>query len=248
MPKIIKIISLCTLTFLFCFLTYKLCYFIAEKYFFDKLFYQKSVIHGYINSDNYQQYGERAKDIVTLKGNNQNKTLGISTNIFTIVVIGDSFTWGQGIRNNQRFVFLLNQKFNSLRPTNIISLAMPGWNILDYKNYYDQARQLYSPDLYIFTVVDNDNYINKSDSNNSIVQGCQSKFSGYNPIYDVSVKENYPESNDITKDSANASLISWNNPLNLCILDNSLQQLPTRTLHLFFYRRLCRWMGSHRHL
>lgn len=64
MNRIIKIISVIFISVFFCFLSYRLCYFIAEKYFFDKFFYKKSTTHGYwLENKPPSDYGDQAKAI-----------------------------------------------------------------------------------------------------------------------------------------------------------------------------------------
>lgn len=234
MPKLTKVFSLFTLTFLFCFLSYKLCYFIAEKYFFDKFFYKKSITHGYgLYSKNIplSRFGDRAKDLVMLNDSPDHSILGTASNNhqFNITIIGDSFVWGEGIRNDQRFAHLLEQQLSQIAPTEVISIAKPGWNILDYLNAYQKILQSISPNLIIFSLVNNDININHSDEDSKLVQQCHRLFpyitATYDSDKDIAIKDN-PYTN-LMIIIGQADNIAWSNPVNQCVLDNSLKILPT---------------------
>ncbi len=153
-----KVIFLSLVTTILSLGCYRLCYFIAEKYFFDKFFYQKSINHGYWKTNNLLRYGERSMDIISLNSGNY---INLSDNNFKIAVIGDSMVWGQGLRNNQRFVKILSDKLNQIKPTNVMSLAMGGDNIFDhYKKYIDSTNVFGKIDLYIFSLFNNDLLLN----------------------------------------------------------------------------------------
>lgn len=200
----------------------------AEKYFFDKFFYQKSVTYGYwLDNKSFTDYGDRAKDIITwqLNINKDEKILGISndkSNYFKIAVIGDSYTWGEGLKNEQRFVKILSDKLNKLKPTEIISLAKPGWNNLDYLNAYQQMKKYYPSDLIIFALVTNDILVNKSDNNATYTKVCLQSNNNIHPVYESNL-----EKADTSKIADQILNEAWINPTNQCILKNTLINLPT---------------------
>ncbi len=231
MSKVIKIFFLCFISLFICFLTYKLCYFIAEKYFFDKFFYQKSVTfgYGYYNYRNRNaNFGERLKDLTSLESENTN-ILGLQDNQnFKIVIIGDSYVWGQGLKNNERLVKKLSDKLNKIKPTTIISLAKPGYSILDYLKIYNKSSKYYLPDLVIFALVQNDNLINELNLNSSIVQECLTLNSGLSATLDQDMGGNKSIFVDNKIQTYNDILTqAWKNPVNSCILDKGLNLLPT---------------------
>lgn len=231
MSKAVKVSCIVAFALLVSFCTYRLCYFLAEKYFFDKIFYQKSIAHGYGLFYNpkltIKDFGPRAQDLVDLY-QHQPSVLGAADfkNYYHVIVVGDSFTWGQGIRNEQRFVNLLSQKLNQVRPTEVKTFALPGWNILDYVNIYNQIKQQYYPDLIIFALVDNDNLINHSDTDSYFVQECLkiNPFKSPNYAYDITNLDPVAAGQMIQKLTAE----SWSNSVNNCILNIGLQQLPTK--------------------
>ena len=245
--QIINKTSLVLFSFLLCFLTYRFCYFVAEKYFFDKFFYQKSVSHGYQTFSSkhcLEDFGERANGL-TLTDNQgyqpQINNLNNDPRNFQIIVIGDSFTWGQGITNNQRFAKILSDKLNKIRPTKVISMALPGWNILDYLEIYSQTIKIdYSPDLTIFALVQNDNIVNKPQKPNPtykagpnapIVQECLQLNPGLSPTFNLNFESLPSDNKQAVIDKTNES---WNNPVNSCVINNSLKLLPHEKAIYFF--------------
>ncbi|HBP51364.1 TPA: hypothetical protein DD455_03480 [Candidatus Shapirobacteria bacterium] len=158
--KLSKTISLLFFSLLLSFLTYKLCYFIAEKYFFDKFFYQKSITHGYwipSKHPTHDDFGHRAKDIYQLQSGQPDPLKTNNSDIFKIALYGDSYVWGQGIKNEQRFAKLLETKLNKIRPTKIISLAETGDNIFDHYQKYKATPEIFGEiDLNVFGLNFND--------------------------------------------------------------------------------------------
>jgi len=147
-------------------------YWIVEHYYFDKFFFQKSTVFGYWHRPDddkitFASFGNRAKDIAYLDhfANNElfpipNRVLGTThegKRAHTIVTIGDSYVWGQGIKNQYRFPVLLETRLNRIAPTKIISLARQGDGLFDNYMKYELARYAYpDADLFIIGVVDND--------------------------------------------------------------------------------------------
>lgn len=147
-------------------------YWIGEKYFFDKLFYKKSVAHGYskdawniaANPNISPGLKNRVKDITYIKdlynADDSTNVLGASDSDqnkeFVIAIIGDSFVYGMGIREEQRFGELLEKKLNSLYPTKIYILAQSGDGIIENYAKFNLANKYLKPDLYIFGLVNND--------------------------------------------------------------------------------------------
>lgn len=160
------------ISLLLCFVVCCLCYFVAEKYFFDKFFYYKSVKHGYWvdKTLNLQNFDDRAKDLISLF-QDDSQILGISDNhnYFKIAIFGDSFVWGQGVTNNQRFPVLLEKDLNKIRPTKIYSFGGCGDNIFDNYVKYQLSQKIFGKmDLYIFALYNNDlvfNDDNRYDTN-----------------------------------------------------------------------------------
>lgn len=139
-------------------------YWLAEHFFFDTFFFKKSVNHGYLQSGHeISSYGRRTKDILAFRslitgGGSADTVLGVSTeDVYTVVVIGDSVVWGQGVRNGDRFPVLLERQLNKYRPAHVMSLASSGDDMLQYYLYFRDI-QNYVPgiDLFVFALVEND--------------------------------------------------------------------------------------------
>ena len=235
--KVSKPIIIFFFSLLLCFLSYKFCYFIAENFFFDKFFYQKSISHGYRQYDKLvplSSFGERSIDLNLLENNNS--YVDKNTSQYKILIVGDSYLWGQGLRNSQRYASILQLKLNKIKNVEIISLGMGGWNILDYLNTYQKIIKSYSPNLTIFSLVNNDIFINKSDSDNEIVKNCLAQYPKLSVTYEFDPslfnnKETSIPNNE--RQYYKTTLDAWNNPINLCILNKSLEKLPTNNTIYF---------------
>ncbi|MFA5025585.1 MAG: hypothetical protein WC503_03710 [Candidatus Shapirobacteria bacterium] len=224
--RTLRIFGLIIFTLIICFCTYQLCYFIAEKYFFDKIFYQKSTAHGYIIQNQKKEtiidYGDRNNDLQNI---NNFQNINTIDNVYIIDIIGDSYVWGQGIKNNQRFSSLLSKKLNKIRPTKIISLGKIGWNILDYLKTYQDLTKTTNPHLTIFSLVENDVLVNKHDNLSSTFKECVSNTGDTSPpLYDDAIlsENNINDSKNYESFIVNA----WLNPVNICIVNRSLSLLP----------------------
>ncbi len=216
---------------------------IAETYFFDKFFYFKSIEHGYWGVEqkfSRESFGERASDLIQLDKdfsviNSGERVLGVSSDeIYTIALIGDSYVWGQGVRFEDTVSQLLEKKLNQYKNTTVLSLGDSGDSILDFLMRYDRAKQTYPIDLYIFVLVQND-FLLKEDYKEKykqmlVFRGCQDLFPEQEPVYDLSnnwteIIIDDPEAyQEKLQEKYDQSLRS---KLNLCILDHSLQALPT---------------------
>lgn len=149
------------------------CYWIAEHFYFDKFFYQKSTIHGYwLSQDSsYQQlkvFGKRGQDMLALQQfifeQKSPSVLGAqASNEYTIALFGDSYVWGVGVTEEQRFAHLLEKKLNEYRPTKVLVYAVEGDNIIDqWRKYQAFFRTGTQADLFLFGVVHNDAFLKKN--------------------------------------------------------------------------------------
>lgn len=146
---------------------------VSEKYFFDKFVYGKSLNYGYITkkTDIYdKKLFDRYKDTLELKKYLEKKIcIDNSFNEynqkdeFTILILGDSYVWGQGLKKEQRFLNILNNKLNKYKKTRIVSLGYPGDNIFDNYIKYVYGKDIFNPDLVIFTLVHNDLLLNENN-------------------------------------------------------------------------------------
>jgi hypothetical protein len=167
MKKAVKITLLLSLICLSSLFSYKACYFIGEKYFFDKLFYMKSETHGYserglniLKYKNSREIENRIKDLRNLTAiahQEKNQVFGAqNTNDYRIAVIGDSMVYGQGVKTHERFSEILENKLNKVYPTKVFTLGMMGDDILDNYVKFLLAKKHLDIDLYIIGIVAND--------------------------------------------------------------------------------------------
>lgn len=218
------------------FATYLLCYHIAEKYFFDRFFYKKSAEFGYyVPNSQSISFVDRNKGMSLLQ-NEGNQVPVANSGDFKIAIIGDSYVFGYGIKNENRFAKILENKLNKIKPTKVISLSETSSSPINYLDWYKKLKVNSPVDLYIFTLVDNDAYIRPNTDmtpfdTGDIVKKCQSEHPTITPILDTSLRFFYQ---GISRDDASSNQIasdeyisSWSNPINLCVLDASLGQLPT---------------------
>lgn len=143
------------------------CLMLTEQYFFDTLYYEKSVEFGYTPyeqnplaaSELHPVVEKRLTDLRTVFSNStDDRVLGQQTDQekYQVLVIGDSYVYGNGVRNGQRFTDYLEERLNQVRPTEVVVLAQPGDSLMD--NYYKYLRALptFDPDVIIFGMVEND--------------------------------------------------------------------------------------------
>ena len=166
MKKIIKITNIISLIFISSLLSLYSIEFISEKYFFDKLYYNKSIKHGYWNPEKttkFSEFGNRSRDIDNLyKGwekKKENNTLGKTTipdDQFIIAIHGDSYVWGQGVKYTNTLPYLLEKNLNKQINSTVLGLAISGNSIMELQNSYYLANNVYSVDFNIFVPVTND--------------------------------------------------------------------------------------------
>ena len=196
LTKIAKATINILLSFISVVISLLLSYWIAERYFFDKLFYQKSIQHGYWIP--IEGYKERVADLLELESRlKDDRGLQLHdkqpSNKFTIAVIGDSYVWGQGVRFSQTATQGLEKKLNKYRNTEVLSFAYSGDNILDYAHRYHQIMQSFDVDLYIFALVINDILLATGGERfrdgdfGNIVKICSSKFPESKLIYEYNL-------------------------------------------------------------
>jgi hypothetical protein len=87
------------------------------------------------------RHGHRSDDVPLVKGKN----------VFRILVLGDSFTVGAGVEQQDTYSSqlqrLLNQ--NSTRKIEVINTGVGGWNPFEYAQYYEYYGRWFDPDIVI---------------------------------------------------------------------------------------------------
>lgn len=149
-------------------------YLLSEKYFFDKLFYKKSIFHGYYNIypnkvDDWQiiakkfNYDRRNSDLLNLIFAEQGDERAIANlakerdaSHYKIAIIGDSMPFGLGVRKNQTLAHYLQKIINNENGLKIYDYSYTGDDILDNYIKYRLIKKYLEPDLIILGLVDND--------------------------------------------------------------------------------------------
>lgn len=131
---------------------------VSEKYFFDKILYQKSCLHGYMPSNDIVcQFLHIPRRIDYYRLLNAKSSLTpIPKQKYRVVLIGDSFFYGFGSRYGKTVAPLLQQRLQRHRPTEVWNLSYPGDNLIENYTKYVMAKKFLQPDLIIMGMVDND--------------------------------------------------------------------------------------------
>jgi hypothetical protein len=181
---------------------------------------------GFFLANNSFFHYQRVKDLMALhrQDSESNKILRSTSEKkdYVIAVIGDSFTYGMGIRNSQRFSVVLEKKLKKIKPTKVYSIALPGDNFLQYYTNYKLVEEYIKPDLYIITMVNNDFLINKysaeypSFKNNFdiISQNCGKELAKIEPPIKIEM------SGQVNKYEYPAAT----NPTNICFVKTALSE------------------------
>lgn len=138
---------------------------LIETFFFDRLLYKKSPIHGYdkdaseaLKQKNNFFIENRIRDLraVINPEEKSGKVLGTQTGVYTIALIGDSLAYGTGVKGGEVFGRVLETKLNKIRPTKVYILALPGDSIVENYAKFLLAREVIGTNLFVFSMVDND--------------------------------------------------------------------------------------------
>lgn len=270
--KLFKIFTLVNFSLL---ISLPILLFLIETTFFDLFYYQKSITHGYwIKDMPAEAFGERVTEQLRLsafienyKINNELSTLyfetkefeGISDEIFTIVVVGDSYVWGQGVRNKQIFTHILEKKLNKIKPTRVISLGNSGDNVFDYYIKYFYAQKLYpEADLFIFGLVNNDLLLNENERYDAtfmqmLANKCDTGLSVYDKnvlatqLVDTGITKKFPESiNSVSLNHAEIVTMSLDKKTkNWCQFEKIVPFFPKDAIYVNFdAHRFNSWLAD----
>jgi hypothetical protein len=231
------------------FLSYKLVYWVAENYFFDNFFYRKSWKHGY-----YLQKGSlRRKEFLKNLDFRMNDLIEMRTGIgklnscliredmdkFSIALIGDSYLYGMGVKNDERvsekLMILFEEEFPE-RKVEIVTLAKTGNSVFDYYIYSNRVKYYYNPDVFVYVLVNNDTTLKYEDYDfelynyeKNLLNKCEEFGTISNSIFTEVLKE----TNDIVYANTvewETIVNSWTNPANICIANKVLDLLPNNSL------------------
>jgi hypothetical protein len=156
--SVVLLIGLVTLGLAVLLLSCALMLLVSEKYFFDKILYQKSCSHGYMPSNNiFCRFLHLPRRIDYYRLLNAKLSQSpIPKHKYRVVLIGDSFFYGYGSRYSQTIAPVLKQKLQKHQPTEVWNLSYPGDNLIENYTKYLSAKQFLQPDLIIIGMVDND--------------------------------------------------------------------------------------------
>jgi hypothetical protein len=235
--KLLKTLMLIASVFLSMLLAYFLGVKITEKYFFDRLYYQKSEKFGYFPEDNeavkrLTRSRMTGLDLLSSDDKSSN-TLGVQSNTdtFNIAVIGDSHVWGMGIKKNERFSEILNKKLNLVRKTKVVNVGYPGDNFLENLSKFTLLAQNHPQDLYVYLLFRNDillwsdeRYYTHTALQDRILKKCES-LGPY--LYDGDSYKNIT-----IRDYTAHVRLAWENDANLCAISEGAKFLPDNAIYL----------------
>lgn len=175
-------------------------YFLAENYFFDKFFYQKSMAHGYyqfwpneledwqIVAENYNE-NQRNTDLLNLISAELGDQQAIAnlaeervnSNI-KIAIIGDSMFFGTGVRKNQTITNFLDQILSKNYQVRVFNYSFAGDDILDNYLKYQLVKKHLDPDIVVLGLVTNDlvfdnfdRYPGKQELYQKLIESCDER-------------------------------------------------------------------------
>ncbi len=168
--KLLKITVLFGLVVSFLLLTIEFAWQMTERYFFDRVFYQKSALYGYIQDEtktsnliatplHHWAIEQRLADLRTLwrhDAENTDYPEKFDKSVFKVAIIGDSYIYGTGVLEPERLSSVLERKLNTIRPTKVYAFAQMADDVLDYYANFLVAERRLKPDLYIVSIVWND--------------------------------------------------------------------------------------------
>jgi hypothetical protein len=174
-----KKILLALFSLLIGFLTYKGFYLITERYFFDRLFYKKSISHGYYNfwPDSSDDWFKSSNDFISNARNDDLKHLvnvmiddrealdyfakEKEKDVFKIVLIGDSMFFGLGLRENQTLAAFLQKELG--KEVKVYNFSYAGDGVLDNYAKYKFIKEYLNPDVFVLELLSNDLVLNDFD-------------------------------------------------------------------------------------
>lgn len=216
---------------------------LTETFFFDKLLYKKSPLHGYANNQwlavkqkNSFFIENRIRDLRALinQDNAEEKVLGTQTGgEYTIALIGDSTAYGLGVRGNQSFGRVLEVKLNKIRPTKVYVFALPGDSIVENYAKFMLAKNKIAPDLYVFLM----------DDTNDLIYDHDDKYPNESEVYEF-LRKSCPgpefiyewEDKDFEARLINGYVPSYSDKFaNRCWVEMVLKNIVRQTGHFFFF-------------
>lgn len=246
LKRLLKITVLFGLVAVILLLTVEFAWQTTEQYYFDRVFYQKSPLYGYISDEtktanltatprHHWAVEQRLVDLRTLwkhETENTDYPEKFDKSVFKVAFIGDSYVYGMGVLEPERISEVLERKLNTIRPTKVYAFAQMADDVLDYYANFLVAERRLKPDLYIVSMVWNDFEVwgNKNPMEEVLRQRLQTvcKYPEY--------KERFsPDTSNwlqIIRDHSVHAITPVSN--NYCYMDEFIKDIQTERKVLFF--------------
>lgn len=212
--------------------TFLILWIFFYDYWFNVFVYQKNYDYGYFltGNESFESFGERGKDMQVFMNELNNMDIeekwGICDTTFDVLLLGDSNVWGQGIRNEDRFAYLLESKLSEEIDVDFNVLGGSGDSLLDnYVKYALVRDHAKGVDLVILTINGNDLLFTKNTPYNSdeyldLLYSCGEEGLVMNP-------ESYTDSeeySEIAQSSTDADSVNY------CVMKKIMDRFPSNTL------------------
>lgn len=209
------------------------CWWVSERYFFDRLYYAKDPRFGYVkplpnplaNPANPPSIERRLTDLRLVFGPTT-PTPTVDAGDFRVLVIGDSVVYGNGVKVGERLSARLERGLNQQRPTRVYTLAQSGDSIVDNYYKYQQAVRIFQPHLTIFGMVNNDLILDES-----------AKYPGQQAFYDQ-LRQLCPQPE---------RQVQWTSPQMTAEEGMALNLYPSfdpQYANLCYYRQIAQWLAG----
>jgi hypothetical protein len=210
-----------------------ICLVVSEQFFFDRVLYQKSSLHGYWKAGLSPTYHFsqlpylvrlRLQDVRQLTQSYETHTSFPKKAKYSVVVLGDSYGFGTGVRWHQSFPTLLEQKIKAeFSDVEVYNFSTPADDILDHYAKYELAEEILHPDFYVLGGVVNDldiQFIDKYPKKRMLFEHLQQKCLGNLPTPPDTRESLDGKIDQYTKEIVYPTFLSENK--NLCFLKDFL--------------------------
>lgn len=244
------------LALLLVFLSISSIIFVSPIFFFDQLIYQKSSNFGYLKNGNDWSSEKRMQDLyaLTRDASSSAQVLGAqdSSYQFLIGIFGDSWGFGEGVRETEIFPVLLEQKLNKSFPNKnikVLNFSFPGDNLYDHYKKIQLVKEKAVPlNLSIIQVLDNDFIFNRHSfmaenwEEEAIAQEIlTSECTGKEQLFTIQTEEEIKALGNRASDiSVEIEKKSFNKETaNYCLMSNLIQRFSPEII--IFYPEAYRW-------
>jgi hypothetical protein len=161
----LKFINILSLIFISSFISFNIAIWVRERFFFDQLICNKLEHYGYLTKKTSFEEMMNTKEVIKRVGDLKTMVIASQEELsiskkndydYQIAIIGDSLSYGIGVKNNQIYANLLEEQLNEHRKVKIYNLSLPGDNIIEHYYKYLLSEKYIQPDLYVIALVGND--------------------------------------------------------------------------------------------